>query len=205
MRGDWCDRPSQLSSFRISVKWNKMLAYLPGMTISAVKQTMYCPRCAKKFDSGTAFCRSCGLSLDGVVAIVSGEKENETLIKSVPDRDLVRYGIGTVILATVIGLGHGALKDFHLYPESVGKFVVLAILMIGIVLIGAGILFPKKKYVNQTQPRAGEESDDQTTFPTANLHVLPTADRSIDDIAFPSSASAREPNSVTENTTRQLR
>lgn len=162
---------------------------------------MYCPRCANKFESGTAFCRTCGLSLDSVSAIVSGEKESEPIVKSVPNRDLVRYGVGTVILATVIGLGHGALKDFHLYPESVGKFVVLTMLMIGIVLIGAGVLFPKKKYINQTQPRSNE--DEKSSLPTANLHVLPSADRNIDDIAFPS-ANAHEPGSVTENTTRHL-
>jgi len=163
---------------------------------------MYCPRCANKFETGTAFCRTCGLSLDGVSAIVSGEKESQPIIKSVPNRDLIRYGIGTVILATVVGLSHGALKDFHLYPESVGKFVILTLLMIGIVLVGAGVMFPKKKYINQKgiSPR---EDDEQTSLPTANLHVLPTAERSIDDIVFPSAA-AREPDSVTENTTRHL-
>jgi hypothetical protein len=162
---------------------------------------MFCPRCANKFESGTAFCRTCGLSLDGVSAIVSGEKESEPIIKSVPNRDLIRYGIGTVILATVVGLGHGALKDFHLYPESVGKFIILTLLMIGIVLVGAGVMFPKKKYINQkgTSPR---KDDEQTSLPTANLHVLPTADRSVDDIVFPTNT--REPDSVTENTTRHL-
>ena len=162
---------------------------------------MYCPRCGNKFESGTAFCRTCGLSLDGVSAIVSGETENEPIVKSVPNRDLVRYGIGTVILATVIGLGHGALKDFHLYPESVGKFVVLTMLMIGIVLIGSGVLFPKKKYINQ-KGSAPRKDDEQTSLPTANLHVLPTADRSVADIVFPTNT--REPASVTENTTRHL-
>jgi len=163
---------------------------------------MYCPRCANKFESGTAFCRTCGLSLDGVSAIVSGESESEPIVKSVPNPNLVRYGIGTVILATVVGLGHGALKDFHLYPESVGKFVVLTMLMIGIVLIGAGVLFPKKKYINQTQPRSGE-SDKQSALPTSDLGLLPNAERSVDDIAFPST-NTREPGSVTENTTRHL-
>jgi hypothetical protein len=162
---------------------------------------MYCPRCANKFESGTAFCRTCGLSLDGVSTIVSGESECQPTVKSVPNRDLVRYGIGTVILATVVGLGHGALKDFHLYPESVGKFVVLTMLMIGIVVIGAGLLFPKKKYINQ-KADSQRKDDEQTALPTANLHVLPTADRSVDDIVFPDNT--REPSSVTESTTRHL-
>jgi hypothetical protein len=165
---------------------------------------MYCPRCAKKFDLGTAFCRTCGLSLDDVSAIVSGEKESQPIVKSVPNRDLVRYGIGTVILATVVGLGHGALKDFHLYPESVGKFVVLTMLMIGIVLVGSGLLFPKKKYINQTERRRGE-SDKPSALPTSDLGLLSSADRSIDEIAFPSATASREPDSVTENTTRELR
>jgi hypothetical protein len=166
---------------------------------------MYCPRCAKEFDLGTAYCRTCGLSLDGVSAIVSGEKESEPFVKSVPNPDLVRLGIGTFILGTVVGLGHGALKDFHLYPESVGKFIILTILMIGIILLGAGVMFPKKKYINQTKPRSGE-SDNQSALPTSDLELLPSAERSIDEIVFPSTTTtSREPDSVTENTTRQLR
>src|SRR3954468_13993790 len=69
---------------------------------AVVKQRMYCPRCANKFESGTSYCRTCGLSLDQVSAIVSGEKESQPLVKSGPNRDLMRYGIGTFILGLVV-------------------------------------------------------------------------------------------------------
>jgi hypothetical protein len=73
--------------------------------------------------------------------------------------------------------------------------------MIGIVLVGTGLLFPKKKYINQ-KSNSSREDDEQTSLPTANLHDLPSADRSTDDIVFPDNT--REPDSVTENTTRHL-
>ena len=59
---------------------------------------MYCPRCAKEFESGTSYCRTCGLSLDGVAAIVKGEAETEPEMRTAPNGKLMRIGIGTFIL-----------------------------------------------------------------------------------------------------------
>jgi hypothetical protein len=163
---------------------------------------MYCPRCANKFESGTAYCRTCGLSLDQVSAIVSGEKESQPVVKSVPNRDLMRYGIGTFVLGLVIALGNAALRDFHLYPDSIGKFVFLTLIMLGMAMLGAGMVFPQKRYI-KTDRGSRNEVDGQNALPTANLGSLPSADRSIDEIVFP--ANTREPDSVTEPTTRHLR
>src|SRR3954452_22119686 len=163
---------------------------------------MYCPRCANKFESGTAYCRTCGLSLDQVSAIVSGEKESQPIVKSGPNRDLMRYGIGTFILGIVIALGNGALRDFHLYPDSIGKFIFLTLIMLGMAMLGAGMIFPQKRYIKQKR-RSPNEAEQQNALPTSNLETLPSADRSIDDILLP--ANTREPDSVTEPTTRHLR
>ena len=164
-------------------------------------QRMYCPRCANEFESGTAYCRTCGLSLDDVAAIVSGEKDSQPIVKSVPNRNLIRYGVGTFILGMMIALGNAALKDFHLFPEAIGKFIFLTLIMIGMALLGAGIVFPQKRYIKQ-KDRSPDKSEEQTSLPTANLQVLPSADRIIDDIVFPTNT--REPDSVTEHTTRHL-
>jgi hypothetical protein len=139
-----------------------------------------------------------------VAAIVSGEKDSQPIVKSVPNRNLIRYGVGTFILGMVIALGNAALKDFHLFPEAIGKFIFLTLIMIGMALLGAGIVFPQKRYIKQMDrsPDKAPEEKGQNVLPTANLQILPSADRSIDDILFPTNT--REPDSVTEHTTRHL-
>jgi hypothetical protein len=162
---------------------------------------MYCPRCTKEFEPGTAYCRRCGLALDQVAAIVSGEQDTEPDIKISPNRNLMRYGMGCFILGLVIALGNAILKDFGLFPEAIGKYIFLSLVMVGIGLIGAGIVFPQKRYVKRKN-RAARDIAFQDVLNTANMDRLPSADRSIDDIA--SLANNREPDSVTEHTTRQL-
>jgi hypothetical protein len=162
---------------------------------------MYCPRCAKEFAPGTAYCRTCGLSLDQVAAIVSGERETEPEVKRGPNRNLMRYGIGFFILGTVIALANAMIKDLGLFPEAIGKYIFMSFVILGMLLIGIGVVFPQKRYVKKKGP-AARESDQQTALATAHLDRLPSADRNIDEIA--SISNTREPESVTEHTTRQL-
>src|SRR3982750_1528146 len=103
---------------------------------------MYCPRCAKEFDPGTAFCRTCGLSLDGVAAIVTGEAETEPEFRTGPNREIQRYGIASFILGTVIALGNAMVRDLGLWPYDIGKYVFMTLIMLGLLLIGAGVVFP---------------------------------------------------------------
>jgi hypothetical protein len=78
---------------------------------------MYCPRCAKEFESGTSYCRTCGLSLDGVAAIVKGEAETEPEMRTAPNGKLMRIGTGTFILGLVAALGNAIVKNLGLLPE----------------------------------------------------------------------------------------
>jgi hypothetical protein len=162
---------------------------------------MYCPRCAKAFESGTSYCRTCGLSLDGVTAIVKGEAETEPEFKTGPNSDLTRLGIGTFILGTVIALGNAMVRDLGLWPYDLGKYVFMMFIMVGMLLIAAGVVFPKKKYI-KTKHRTVTQSDQEMKLETARLNQLPSAERSIDDID--SIIRSREPDSVTEPTTRHL-
>jgi hypothetical protein len=162
---------------------------------------MYCPRCTKEFEPGTAFCRTCGLPLDQVAAIVNGERDTEPEVKTSPNRNLMRYGMGVFILGLVIALGNAILKDFGLFPEAIGKYIFLSLVMVGMGLIGAGVVFPQKRYVKR-KGRAPRNVELQEALATANLDRLPSADRSIDD--FTLSTNSREPDSVTDHTTRQL-
>lgn len=167
---------------------------------------MYCPRCGKQFDLGTSYCRTCGLSLDGVSDIVSGESESEPVVTSRPNFKLFRIGIALFMLGLVIGLINGALKDFELFPQSYGKMVFMLFVAAGMLTLGAGFLFPTKKYTKRKPPTASPNTG-------VNLDTAPLADslnaahtRS-DDIVFPKDDREFEKvpaASVTEHTTRNL-
>ena len=164
---------------------------------------MYCPRCSKEFVPGTSYCRTCGLSLGGVAEIVTGDAENEPEIKSGPNGKLTRAGIGTFILGSVIGLSIPIFKNLELFTAvGVARYTFLALIMLGILLLGAGFLFPQKRYIRK-KGIALSGTEDNGGLATGPLTSLPSAERSVDDLLIPQNS--REPDSVTENTTRHLR
>ena len=165
---------------------------------------MYCPRCSKEFAPGTSYCRTCGLSLEGVVAIVKGEAETEPEIRNGPNGNLMRAGIGSFILGTVIGLSIPIFKNLELFAAAaIARYIFLVFVMVGMLLLGAGIVFPQKRYVKKKKKVSLPEAEEKLTLATGRLEQLPPSDRSVDDFIMPTNS--REPDSVTEHTTRQLR
>lgn len=155
---------------------------------------MYCPRCSKQFDPGTSYCRTCGLALDGVSDIVSGQAESEPIVTRRPNFKLFRIGIGVFILGLVIGLINGALKDFELFPQSYGKLIFMLFVAAGMLTLGAGFLFPTKKYSKRKPSELGASKKPQLAEPKhANDIVFPADTRELEPVA-----------SVTEHTTRDL-
>ena len=164
---------------------------------------MYCPRCSKEFESGTSYCRTCGLSLDGVVGIVKGEAETEPEIRTGPNGSLVRAGIGSFILGGVIGLSIPIFKNLELFTAAaVARYVFLVFVMLAMLMLGAGIVFPQKRYVKKKEKADSTATDKDPGFVTGRLEQLPSSDRNVDDFIM---SDTREPGSVTEHTTRQLR
>lgn len=164
---------------------------------------MYCPRCSKEFAPATSYCRTCGLSLGGVIEIVTGDAANEPEIKKGPNEKLTRPGIGSFVIGTVIGLSIPIFKNLELLTAAaIARYIFLIFIMLGILLIGAGALFPQKRYVKRKGRVVSGKDRQPEALATANLDQLPSADRNIDGIEFP--AKQREPDSVTEHTTRQL-
>ncbi len=165
-------------------------------------EDLYCPRCGKGFASETSFCRTCGLSLDGVSEIVNGEAESAPEMVSRPNFKLMRFGIGLFIFGLVIGLLNGALKDFNLFPQAYGKFVFMAMVALGMLMLGAGFLFPKKQYKKQKPSLKGEPKlrtaplNEQLNPANANDIVFPIDTRELKPVAV---------GSVTEGTTRNLK
>ncbi|MEQ1924449.1 MAG: hypothetical protein ABL952_18275, partial [Pyrinomonadaceae bacterium] len=128
---------------------------------------LYCPRCSNRFSDGTSYCRHCGLSLDGVTKIVNGDAENAPEVVTRPNFKLFRLGIGLFILGLVIGLINGALRDFGLYPDAYGKMLFMVIVAAGMLMLGAGFLFPTKRYTKQKASEASEPAVKLDTAPLA--------------------------------------
>ena len=171
-------------------------------------ENLYCPRCGKQFSEGTAYCRTCGLSLDGVSKIVTGETDQAPLTTTRPNFKIMRIGIGLFILGLAIGLINGAVRDLGLFPDAYGKLVFLTLVAVGMLTLGAGFLFPTKKYTKRKPSSSTTQTAPDTGLDTAQLAgQLTPADVDAADIAFP--ANRREPvivdrGSVTEHTTRNL-
>lgn len=169
---------------------------------------LYCPRCGKPFTSDTSFCRTCGLSLDGVSEIVNGETESAPIVSSRPNLKLMRLGMVTFILGMVIGLLNGALRDFNLFPQAYGKLVFLAFIAMGLLMLGAGFLFPTKKYTKRKTPRPAANSPSESKLKTAPLKgQLESARADVNDALFAKDEREFETvpvPSVTEHTTRDL-
>jgi len=162
---------------------------------------MYCPRCSNEFSDAVAYCRSCGLGLDDVSKIVAGEADNAPEMVSRPNSKLMRIGVGLFIFGTVIGLANAAVRDFDLFPQAYGKFVFMAIVASGLLLLAIGFLFPKKQYKKR------KPSSISPAFHTAS-HKDRLNPATVDDIILPLDTRELEPvafGSVTENTTRNLK
>lgn len=162
---------------------------------------LYCPRCSNQFSDGTSYCRSCGLSLDAVSKIVTGEAETAPEITTRPNFKLFRLGIGLFIFGMVIGLINGALRDFELYPNAYGKMLFMVIIAAGMLLLGAGFVFPTKKYKKRKVTEDPEIKLD--TSPLAGQ--LEAARLNVDDVdTFKNDRENVPVGSVTEHTTRNL-
>lgn len=167
---------------------------------------LYCPRCAKPFTSETSYCRTCGLALDGVAKIVSGDAENAPVTVRRPNFNGIRYGVVLFIVGLVIGLLNAAIRDFGLFPERYGKVVFFIFIAAGLLTMGSSFLFPVKKYAK----RKPAEQDSPVRLETAPLAGgLPPANTAdlVNPIDFPKDRrepAMAEPGSITERTTRNL-
>ena len=170
---------------------------------------LYCPRCGKPSTTETSYCRTCGLSLDGVVEIVSGDAANAPVTSTRPNPMAIRLGIGLLLLGTVLGMINGLIRDLGLFPQIYGKAVFIAFVAAGLLCLGAAVVFPSKKYTKRRNVNSVRESDSTGELDTAPLaDQLSPADVDVDNVNFP--ADSREPvivdrASVTEHTTRNLK
>lgn len=165
-------------------------------------ENLYCPRCGKQFGIETSYCRTCGLSLDGVSEIVTGETATAPEVRTGPNNTAIRIGVGLFILGTALGLANVLVRELNLFPEIYGKMIFISFVIAGLVSMGLSFVFPQKRYVKKGRTNKDETVETGRDLSTAELDQLPSADRNIDDFISPDSR--RKPDSVTEHTTRQL-
>lgn len=161
-------------------------------------EDLHCPRCGKLFTTDTAFCRTCGLALGPVVDAVNGDAANSPIVTTRPNFKLMRFGVGLFILGLVIGLLNAAVRDLELFPQSYGKMMFLLFVAAGMLMLGAGFVFPTKKY---TKRRILEPADEPE-------RLSPAGQTFVDEIDFPRDTrelDAIHVGSVTEHTTKNLK
>jgi hypothetical protein len=118
----------------------------------------------------------------------------------------MRIGIGIFIFGMVLGLIHGAVRDLGLFPEAYGKMIFLAVIAAGMLTLGAGFIFPTKKYTKRKPVTSVADTDFslETAPLTASLAAARTNENDIafakDDREFEKLPAA----SVTEHTTRNF-
>ncbi len=126
---------------------------------------MYCPRCSKEFAPGTSYCRTCGLSLGAVVEIVTGDAENEPEIKKGPNEKLTRAAIGSFVIGSVIGLCTPIFKNLELFnAAAITSYVFLLLIMLAILLVGAGVVFPQKRYIRKKGKKGSPKKETKTAL-----------------------------------------
>jgi len=164
---------------------------------------MFCPRCAKKSDPNTSFCRTCGLSLGEVRAIVTGESASEPEFKYRPNFKIMQIGIAIFILGMVVALASAALTSAFGFNKEIGKAIFLTIIAIGMLLLGLGFVFPTKRYVKRrSNVESTADLENLMTGPLRNELNSSPASTFVHDTRQPVHADVP---SVTEHTTRQLK
>jgi zinc ribbon protein len=144
---------------------------------------MFCPRCGIENTNEQRFCRSCGLDMDVITQMVTGELAGSTdnlplRRQQIGSLTPVIYGLALIILGTVLGtIGKKVLGE-----QGVADIGTL------ISVLGVGLLALKGIFLLQQTRFSQPQKTQQSIGQSAVRQPLPSA----------------EAPSITEQTTRQL-
>jgi nitrate reductase gamma subunit len=117
----------------------------------------------------------------------------------------MRIGIACFIFGTVIALANAMVRDLGLFPEALGKYVFMTLVIVGMTLIGGGVVFPQRRYIKKKTAKPTAGADNYLAVLTTPLTGLPSADRNVEGFNVPRDPAEPIPvPSVTESTTRNL-
>ncbi len=161
---------------------------------------MFCPKCGLQNSDDTKFCRSCGVDLGKVLAVIEG-RTPDRLPQSKQHNDLFSSGIRNLIL------GFGFLfVSILLLANIPGTFYWLLVMISAILLLASGITrlvksygMEPKKTADVTQPNSLPATKSSPALPPIRTEYIKPAKPT-----YEASDLAGQPVSVTEATTRQL-
>jgi len=159
---------------------------------------MFCPKCGLESSGEAVYCRSCGLSLPSVAAIVS-ETPPESPRSLRSQEGIMRLGFGLFLLGLVIALLNAAFSKLLEFPDVYGKTIFLVFIAMGLLVLGAGLFFPSRKGQNSAVAKR-RKSTLSRADPTARLLSVPAAE----EMRFDVTRDLEPMPSVTEQTTRNL-
>jgi hypothetical protein len=172
---------------------------------------MYCPQCGQEQTSAEMpFCKSCGLSLEGVRELLAIGDTSRTLDKQSrkPRPSLRRQGVRQGVILLFISMVFMPL--ITLFGKGRGEFLPMIFLMAGLMRILYAVIFqegaPRKKKQENSQPYVGPITSHQlgTAISATALPTSQSVPASVFSAARRDTAEMVEPLSVTEHTTKLL-
>lgn len=173
---------------------------------------MFCPKCATENPDTGKFCRSCGIDLEGVSAVLSGKsptnlvemhgtgQNRRTRSRKDPTEvigDAVRnslMGVGFVIISLVLFFTNAAAGQMWWWAMLFPGLILLAMGTADVIKFGL-MKGDRHASYNQTQHSLNQQATNASLPPSRTAYVAPEFDRETNDLVPPS---------VTDGTTRLL-
>ncbi len=147
---------------------------------------MYCPRCATPLSDDQKFCRACGLSLQLVSNLLTGEHLADEPDESEPKTDerfqnrkviLERRGIITIVVALLVGCLIPIIVGINMYYPGLTPLILMLAGLAGILLFSGAILLIYADGLSKEPP--SPDSSRSAKLPHAKqTNKLPPEDQS---------------------------
>jgi len=167
---------------------------------------VYCPNCGSSNQAEIKFCTRCGTNLNAVTEALSGKfmsqaKIDERTVKALKDYYSSRRAALVGALTLPVGLAMLMAMSVNGFPEHL---VVIALMGLGLLIYGAAVgIWGIAHWIDSTsEMKALKTAASQALLAASSRDQINAAPAA--EIAQRYSTDPIQPESVTENTTRQL-